>query len=194
MHLGRVEQRAEVLLAAALEALGGVDDLRAPAVVEGDEQRDPVVVARSAPRPSPSARRSAGVDALAAADEAHPHALLVQLGRLARRSARRTSPSARRPPPAGATSSPSRTSRPSAPRRRARPASRRRALTVSAPARWPSSDRQAARLRPAPVAVGDDRDVARRLAALAPRGPLDLEDLCFFALQQRVELGDLRRR
>src|SRR5438270_10699036 len=42
VHLGRVEQRGEVGLVAAAEARGGVEDLRAPAVVEGDEQRDAV--------------------------------------------------------------------------------------------------------------------------------------------------------
>src|SRR3954454_24391802 len=40
MHLGRVEQRSDAGLVAAGEAGGGVDDLRWPAVVEGDEERD----------------------------------------------------------------------------------------------------------------------------------------------------------
>src|SRR4051794_41073593 len=43
VHLGRVEQRAEGLLAAAAVALGRVEDLRAAAVVEGHEQRDAVI-------------------------------------------------------------------------------------------------------------------------------------------------------
>src|ERR1700722_14073296 len=43
VHLGRVQARTEVLLGAAVEAPRGVDDLGAPAVVERDEQRDPLV-------------------------------------------------------------------------------------------------------------------------------------------------------
>src|SRR5215207_3526455 len=39
VHLGRVQQRAEVLLVAAGEVACGVDDLGTAAVVEGDEQR-----------------------------------------------------------------------------------------------------------------------------------------------------------
>src|SRR6476660_461259 len=38
MHLRRVEELPERLLPAAAVALGGVEDLRAPTVVEGDEQ------------------------------------------------------------------------------------------------------------------------------------------------------------
>jgi hypothetical protein len=43
VHLGRVEQAPEVLLVAAGEAGGGVEDLGPAAVVEGDEQCDAVV-------------------------------------------------------------------------------------------------------------------------------------------------------
>jgi hypothetical protein len=43
VHLRRVEQRAERVLPAAVVLRGGVEDLVAPAVVEGDEQRDAVV-------------------------------------------------------------------------------------------------------------------------------------------------------
>ena len=55
VHLGRVQALAELLLVPALERRGGVEDLGAAAVVEGDEQGDPVVRRRSRPRPSPSA-------------------------------------------------------------------------------------------------------------------------------------------
>ena len=43
MHLGRVEVVAELLLGAPLEASRRIDDLRPAAVVEGDEEGDPVV-------------------------------------------------------------------------------------------------------------------------------------------------------
>ena len=81
MHLGRVEERAERLLPAALVALGGVEDLGPAAVVEGDEQRDPVVGRGRGLGPL-HLGHELGVDALAAPHEAHPHALLVQLDAL----------------------------------------------------------------------------------------------------------------
>src|SRR6185312_1962375 len=60
-----------------------VEDLRAPAVVEGHEQGDPRVLPRHLFGPLHLLDERGG-DALAAADEAHPHALLVELGRLLR--------------------------------------------------------------------------------------------------------------
>src|SRR3954470_14556287 len=82
MHLRRVEQLAERLFPTARVALGGVEDLRAATVVERDEQRDAVVGRRLLLGP-PHLLDQLRVDALATADEAHPHALLVQLRRLA---------------------------------------------------------------------------------------------------------------
>src|SRR3954447_2818283 len=75
VHLGRVEQLAECLLAPAGVARGGVDDLGAPAVVEGDEQRDPFVGRRRALGPL-HALDELGADAVAPSDEAHAHALV----------------------------------------------------------------------------------------------------------------------
>src|SRR5262245_24131274 len=43
VHLGRVEVVAELLLGVSLEASRRVDDLRPAAVVEGDEESDPLV-------------------------------------------------------------------------------------------------------------------------------------------------------
>src|SRR3954451_11188367 len=82
VHLRCVEQPGEVVLVAAAEPRGRVDDLRAPAVVEGDEQRD-ALVARGGALGPVHLLHELGRDARAAADEAHPHALVVQLGRLA---------------------------------------------------------------------------------------------------------------
>ena len=68
-------------------------------------------------------------------------------------------------------------------------------MTTSAPARWPSSTRQAALLSPAAVPVGDDRDVVgwhRRSSR--PSARLDLEDLLLLALEERVDLADRARR
>jgi hypothetical protein len=77
----RVEQLREVGLVAALEAARGIDDLRAAAVVEGHEQRDALVAVGLLLRPA-HLLEQLGLDALAAADEAHAHALGVQLRRL----------------------------------------------------------------------------------------------------------------
>jgi hypothetical protein len=46
VHLGRVEQRAERILPAPAVARRGVEDLRSPAVVERDVERDRRVVRR----------------------------------------------------------------------------------------------------------------------------------------------------
>ena len=175
-----------------------VDDLRAPAVVEGDEERDAVVAGGQLLGPlHPLDELARGTGASRRPMKRMPHALLVQLGRLARRCARRTSPSAPAPPRSGATSSRSRTSRPSAPRSPSSTASRSRALTLSAPARWPVGDGQPALLGPAAVAVGDDRDVAgrarrprrrRRRATARPQTSRISSSLCF---SSAVELGDL---
>src|SRR3954449_7175065 len=72
VHLRGVHEVRERLLASPLVALGGVEDLRARAVVEGDEQRDPRVGGRRRLGPVHLAPQLLG-DALAAPDEAHPH-------------------------------------------------------------------------------------------------------------------------
>jgi hypothetical protein len=82
VHLRGVEQAPERLLAAALVALRGVQDLGPAAVVEGDEQRDAVVARRLRLRPVHLLEQRRG-HALAAPDEAHAHALGVQLRGLA---------------------------------------------------------------------------------------------------------------
>src|SRR5450759_4839367 len=81
VHLGRVQQLAEVLLAAPRERARRIDDLRAPTVVESDEQGDPRVRPRELFSPA-HALDEISRHALAAADEAHAHTLLVELGRL----------------------------------------------------------------------------------------------------------------
>src|SRR3954447_22366766 len=81
VHLGRVQEPAECLLAAPVEARGGVEELAPPAVVERHEQRDPVVVRGLRLRPVHLLEQRAG-HGLAPADEPHPDALLAQLGRL----------------------------------------------------------------------------------------------------------------
>ena len=58
MHVGRVQVAAELFLRLTGEGSRRVQDLRPAAVVERHEQRDAVVAARSAPRPSPCARVS----------------------------------------------------------------------------------------------------------------------------------------
>src|SRR5215210_5044633 len=82
VHVGCVEVAPEVLLGVTREGSRCVDDLRSAAVVECHEQRDALVAVRELLRPVHAARELR-VQAVAAADEAHPHALLVQLGRLA---------------------------------------------------------------------------------------------------------------
>src|SRR5271166_33568 len=82
VHLGRIEAGAEILFAGAREALCRVHDLGAPAVVERHEQRDPRVGGGQLFGPDHLLAQPFA-DALAAADEAHAHALLVQLGGLA---------------------------------------------------------------------------------------------------------------
>ena len=108
VHLGRVEAAAEVLLGAALEASRGVDDLRPAAVVEGDEERDPVVGGGRAPRPTPCARRARRRRPRGGRRTASAHPRRRAPASRGR-SARRTSPSGRRPRRAGAASSRSRT-------------------------------------------------------------------------------------
>src|SRR3954447_17971774 len=81
MHLRRVEVAAELLLGAALEVSRRVHDLRPTAVIEGDIERDAAVFARRLLRPL-HALVELRRDSLAAADEAHPHSLLVELRRL----------------------------------------------------------------------------------------------------------------
>src|SRR3954451_12940053 len=81
VHLGGVEQRPERLLPTAVVPLRGVEDLRPPAVVEGHEERD-AVVGRSLALGPLHVLEQGGRDPVAAADEAHPHALLLELGRL----------------------------------------------------------------------------------------------------------------
>src|SRR5437763_13251618 len=78
VHLGRVQAGAELLFARAAEAPRGVDDLRSPSVVEGDEQGDAHVGAGELFGPA-HARYKLGRYPLAPADEAHAHALAVQL-------------------------------------------------------------------------------------------------------------------
>src|SRR5204863_7789268 len=81
VHLGRIEAAPEVLLGAAGELACRVEDLGAAAIVEGDEEDDPLVGSGrllGPLHPLDQLRRHA----LAAADEAHPHALLLQLRRL----------------------------------------------------------------------------------------------------------------
>ena len=149
---------------------------------------------RSLPAVSASAHSicstsSSGTGAVAAADEAQPHALLVQLGRLAvdvlgEHPHERLDLVDRARPVLGRERVDVSSSIPSS------TASRSRAFTFSAPARWPSVDRQAALLGPAAVAVGDDRDVARaggrrRRRRARSAGRSDLEDLFLFVLQQR---------
>src|SRR5204863_452176 len=75
VHLGRVEQGAEVVLSPALKELGGVEDLRAPAVVEGDEEPDPIVVRCQLLGPL-HAFHQLRVDFVATPDETHPNALV----------------------------------------------------------------------------------------------------------------------
>src|SRR4029079_17113781 len=69
VHLGRVEVAAEILLGAATEGSRRVQDLRSAAVVEGDEERDPAVLARRLLRPVHPLAQLGG-DSLAATDEA----------------------------------------------------------------------------------------------------------------------------
>src|SRR5215213_4594907 len=81
VHVGRVEVAAEVFLRLTGEGSRRVHDLRPAAVVEGHEQGDAVVRRGEllGPVHSPS---ELGVEALAAADESHPHPLVVELRRL----------------------------------------------------------------------------------------------------------------
>src|SRR5690348_1882585 len=66
VHLRCVEQAGKIVIRAALEPLRRVEDLRPPAVVEGDEKRDPLVPGRLGFRPlHPLDQRP--VEALAAA-------------------------------------------------------------------------------------------------------------------------------
>src|SRR5947209_7866839 len=82
VHLGRVQAVAKLLLGAALEAAGGVEDLGPATVVEGDEQRDATVALGQRLGPAHLLDEPLR-DPLAAADEAHPNPLLMELGRLA---------------------------------------------------------------------------------------------------------------
>jgi hypothetical protein len=82
VHLGGVQVPSELLLPARLVGGRGVEDLGAAAVVEGDEQRDPFVASGLGLSPVDQLSELCG-DALAAADEPHPHPLLVELGGLA---------------------------------------------------------------------------------------------------------------
>ena len=138
MHLGRVEVAAELLLGAPLEASRRVDDLRPAAVVEGDEEGDAPVGVGRAFRPLHPLDQLR-VDPLAAADEAHPHALLVaaRASRLAIRSPNiRISPSTSSAGRDQFSVEKEKTVSSSIP---SSTASRSRALTTSAPARCPST-------------------------------------------------------
>src|SRR3954453_7260507 len=81
VHLGRVEVLLKLLLPASLVGRGGIEDLGPAAVVEGDEQRDPIVPGGLGLGPVHSVREFVA-DAFTPADEAHPDALLVELRRL----------------------------------------------------------------------------------------------------------------
>jgi hypothetical protein len=78
MHLGGVEELSEVLLLAALEGAGSVEDLRPPAVVESNEKGDAGVGACNALGPAHPLDERIGQTS-PAADEAHANAFLVQL-------------------------------------------------------------------------------------------------------------------
>src|SRR5271166_4912312 len=80
MHLGRVQTRPELVFAATREAPRRVNDLGPPAVVECHEQRDPAVLPCQRFGPAHLLAQLLA-DAFATADEAHAHALLVELGR-----------------------------------------------------------------------------------------------------------------
>jgi hypothetical protein len=82
VHLGRIQPPAKVLLGGAIEGGGRVHDLGPAAIVEGDEEPDPIVVRGQSLGPL-HALDQLGVDLIAATDEPHPHALVVELRRLA---------------------------------------------------------------------------------------------------------------
>src|SRR3954469_2828199 len=160
VHLGRVEERAQRLLPAAGVALRGVDDLRAPAVVEGHEERDPVVGRGLGLGPVHLLQQRRG-DTLPAADEPHPHALALELGRLEQ------DPLGEHPHQRGHLL---RGARPvlggervdgELPDAELDGVAQPRLDDVRARA-VPLLDGETSRLRPAAVAIGDDGDVARR--------------------------------
>src|SRR5438445_2585674 len=78
VHLRCVQAGAELLLARAAEVPRSVNDLRAPSVVEGDEQGDARVAAGELFGPA-HARDELGRYPLAPADAAHANALAVPL-------------------------------------------------------------------------------------------------------------------
>src|SRR5215210_4624339 len=170
---------AELLLGLTTEASRRVHDLRPAAVVEGHEQGDAPVGAGLVLRPLDPAQQL-GVEAVPPADEAHPNALVVELGRLAVDAL-----GEHRHQPLHLL-------------RRAVPVLRREGedrqlldaeldgvlqprLDDVRPGLVPLDDRQPLRLRPAPVAVGDDGDVARagsahtsRISASLPASSLSI--------------------
>src|SRR5215213_10305071 len=81
VHVRCVEVAAELILAVTREGSRCVHDLRPAAVVERHEQRDALVTGGEFLGPVHAANELV-VQPLAAADEAHPNALLVQLRRL----------------------------------------------------------------------------------------------------------------
>src|SRR6201996_2051334 len=81
VHVGRVEVTTELLLGAPLEVSRRIDNLRPTAVIEGDEETQCRVRRGLLFRPFHPLDQPC-VDPLAAADEAHPHSLLVELRRL----------------------------------------------------------------------------------------------------------------
>src|SRR4051794_39084066 len=82
VHLGRVQERPEVLLAPPANPRRRVGVPGPPAVVERHEERDRVVGGGLGLGPVHLLEQRAR-DPLAPADEPHPHALVLQLGRLA---------------------------------------------------------------------------------------------------------------
>src|SRR5271165_81908 len=162
VHLRGVEAGAEVLLASALEASRGVEYLRAAAVVEGHEHRDALIRLRELFGPA-HLLGQARIDARAAPDEAHAHTFAVELGGFASDAIGEHLHQALdlggRPRPVLGRE---RVHRELLDAELGRVAQTRldgvgtRAVAVV--------DRKPAGARPAAIAVGDDRDVARRRA------------------------------
>ena len=82
VHVGGVQVGAKFVIGVSGKGSSGVDDLRPAAVVERDEQRDPRVAAGQLLGPRHPLDQLLRDRRLPASDEAHADALVVQLGRL----------------------------------------------------------------------------------------------------------------
>ena len=144
----------------------GLRDLLAAAVADGEDDGHAGVVARWRRCVARSASRTAGGSRRRLPIASRRMPLLHHLAELAREVACAAASSGRRPRAAAAASSRSRRRTARGTGCRARGSSRRSARTESLPTPMAVEPRQAALLRPAAVAVHDDRDVARQAAVI----------------------------